>query len=101
MFNEANQNNYKITYCEYFSESRVVSDLLVQHDIESARQVNSPKYLLSADHTKHRILTLNKNNNIAKFDNLDLRKYCVEINGQRYPRDRISINYSEADYLDQ
>ena len=33
LFNEATQNNYKIYYDEYFTERRVISDILVQHDI--------------------------------------------------------------------
>ena len=39
--------------------------------------------------------------NKAIFDNLNLRKYYVEIDGQRYPRDGMSLNYTENDYLDQ
>ena len=38
---------------------------------------------------------------MAIFDNLDLRKNFVEIHGIRYPRDGISINYTENDYIDQ
>ena len=36
MFNEATQNNYKISYDEYFAERRVISDMIVQIDIGSA-----------------------------------------------------------------
>ena len=81
-FIEATQNNYKISYDGYFTERRVISDLLFQHDIGSAEQVNSLEYLISAHQTKDGILTPNKNNNIAIFDNLDLRKYYVGIDGQ-------------------
>ena len=90
MFNETTQNIYKISYDEYFTDRRVISDLSVQHDIGSAQQVNSPKYLFSAHQMKDRNLTPNKNNNIAILDNLDLRKYYVEIDGQQYPTDGIS-----------
>ena len=41
MFNETNQNNYKISYDEYYTERRVVSDMNIQHDIVSAQNVNS------------------------------------------------------------
>ena len=102
LFNEATQNNYKISYDDWYTERQIRSDLLVQHDIGSAQQLNSPpKYIISAHQTKDRILTSNKNNNIAIFDNLDLRKYYVEIDTQRYPRDSILNNYTEKDYLDQ
>ena len=93
------ENNYRISYDEYFTERRVISDLLVQHDIGSAQQVNSPKYLIRAHQTKDRIDTPNKNN-IAKFDYLDLRRYYIEIDGQRYPRDGVSIKYTENDYIE-
>ena len=101
MFNEVTLNNYKIPYDDWYTERRVISDLLVQHDIESAQQVSSPKYMISAHQTKDRILTPNKNNNIPLFDNLHLRKHCVDIDSQTYPRDGISINYTENAYLDQ
>ena len=38
---------------------------------------------------------------MAIFDNLDLRKYYVEIDCQRYPRDGVRINYGENDYIQQ
>ena len=101
IFNEATQNSYTISYDELVTERRVVSDLLVQHYIGSTQQVNSPKYSISSHQTKHTILTHSKNNIIAIFDNLDLRKFYVEIDGQLYPRDGISINYTEIDYIDQ
>ena len=43
MFNEATQNNYKIPFDEWFTERRVISDMIVQHDIGSAQQTNSHK----------------------------------------------------------
>ena len=32
---------------------------------------------------------------------MDIRKYYVEIDGQRYPRDSVLINYEENDYIQQ
>ena len=101
LFNEATQNDYTIPYDDKLTERRVISDLLVQHDKGSNQQVNSSKYLTSAHQTKNRILTPNKNNIITIVDNLDLRNYYVEIEGKRYPRDGISTNYTENDYIDQ
>ena len=63
--------------------------------------MNSPKYLIRAHQRKDRIITPNKNNNIAIFDNLDIRKLFVEIDGIRYPRDGVSINFTEKKYIDQ
>ena len=58
MFNEATQNKYKISYEEYFTERRVLSDLLVQQDIGTAQQVNSHKFLISAHQTKDDLFSL-------------------------------------------
>ena len=46
-------------------------------------------------------LLLIKKVNIAIFDNLDLRKKYVQIDGQRYLRDSVLINYEENDYIQQ
>ena len=73
-FNEATKNNYKISYDEYYTERRVLSDMIIQHDIGSAQQVNGPKHLIHAHQTKDRTDTPKNNNNIAIFGNLDLRK---------------------------
>ena len=43
MFNEATQNNYKISFDEWNTERQLLSHLSVQHDIGSAKQVNSRK----------------------------------------------------------
>ena len=86
MFNEATQIKYKISFEEWCTERGLISDFLVEHDIGSAQQVHSPKYLIIAHQTSLRTTTPDKKINIAIFDNLDLRKYYVEIDGQRYPR---------------
>ena len=77
MFNEATQNNYQISFDDYYTERGVIKDMIVQHDIGSAQQVNAPKYLICAHQTKEKIDGANKNN--AIFDHLNLRKYYVEI----------------------
>ena len=83
MFNEATQNNYKISFDEYYTESRVISDTITQLDIGSSQQVKSPKYLIGAHQTRARADTANKNYNIVIFDNLNLQKYYVEIDSVR------------------
>ena len=42
-----------------------------------------------------------KNINISRCDNLNVRKYFVEIDSIRYPRDGVLTNYNENDYIDQ
>ena len=101
MCNEATQNIYKISYDDYYTERRVISDMIVQHDIGSAQQDNSPKFLISAHRTKDRTSAPDKKINIAIFDNVDLRKNHVKIDSIRYPRDSLLISYEENDHIEQ
>ena len=99
IFNEATQNNFKISVDEWYTERRIISDLLIQHDIGSAQNVFQPKYLICAHQTNLRTTTPDKKINIAIFDNMNIRKYYADIDGQRYPRDSVLINYKENDYI--
>ena len=101
MFNEATQNNYKISYDECFTERRIISATITQLDIGSSQNVQSHKYLIGAHQTKDRIDGAISTKNVAIFDNLDLRKYYIEIDGQRYPRDSSLMNYEQNDYIEQ
>ena len=101
LFNEAIQKNYKTFFDEHYTERRVITDLLAQDDIGSTQQVNSPKYLICAHQTRLRLDTPNKKFNLAKFDNLDVQKFFIEVDGQRYPRDRSPKNYEETDYIEK
>ena len=101
MFNEGTQNNYKMTYDEWFTERRIISDTITQLDIGSSQNVQSPKYLIGAHQTKDRIDGAISTKNVAIFDNLDRRKYYIEIDGQRYPRDSSLMNYEQNDYIEQ
>ena len=101
MFNEATQNIYKISFDEWYTERRIISDMVVQVDIGSAQQVKSPKCLICAHQTKNRIDSPNKNKNFAIFDHLNLQKHYVEIDGQGYPRDSLLINYEQNDCIEQ
>ena len=104
MFNEATQNNYKISYDEWFTERRIISDTITQLDIGSSQNVQSPKYLIGAHQTKDRIDGAISTKNVAIFDNLDLRNYYIEIDGlryKRYPRDTSLMTYEQNDYIEQ
>ena len=85
MFNEATQNIYKISYDEWFTERRTISDTNTQLDMGSFQNVQSPKNLIGAHQMKDRIDGAISTQIVAIFDNLDLRKYYIEIDGQRYP----------------
>ena len=101
MFNESIQNNYRIFFDDWYSERRIVTDQIFQIDIGSAQSVDSPKYMICSHQTEARSALPNKRNNISRFDNINERKYFVEIDGQRYPRDSVLTNYGENDYIDQ
>ena len=89
-----------MSFDESYTERRVMSDLLVQHDIGSAQQVNSPNYLIGAHQTRIRSDN-QKSSNKAIFDKLDLSKYYIEIDGQRYPRESVLTYYEENEYIEQ
>ena len=101
MFNEVTQNNYKISYEEWFTERRILSDMITQLDIGSSQNVHSLKYLIGAHQTTDRINAPISRKNVSIFDNLDLRKYYIELDGQLYPRDSSFLNYEQNDYIEQ
>ena len=101
MIKDATQNNYKISYDEWFTERRIISDTITQLDIGSSQKVQSPKYLIGAHQTKDRIDGAISTKKVAIFDKLDLRKYYIEIDGQRHPRDSSCMIYDQNDYTEQ
>ena len=101
MFNESIQKNYRIFFDEWYTERRIATDQRYQVDICSAQSFNSPKYLICAQQTTARADLPNKRTNISVFDHLDVRKYFINIDGVRYPRDGVLTNYNQNDYLDQ
>ena len=42
MFNEATQNIYKISFDEWYTERRIITDTITQLDIGTFEHVNSP-----------------------------------------------------------
>ena len=71
-----------------------------QNNIYCAQNVNSPKYLIVATQIASRIEVPNKTNNSAIFDNRDVRKNFVDIDGIRYPRDGGIVVFATNDYFD-
>ena len=55
MFNESIQNNYRISYDEWYSEGRLATDALYQVDIGGAQPMNSAKYITCAHQTANRL----------------------------------------------
>ena len=51
--------------------------------------------------TKHELELTVLTKKIAIFDHLNLKKHHVEIDGIRYPRDSVLVNYEQNDYIEQ
>ena len=75
--------------------------MIVQVDIGSAQQFNSPEHLICALQTRNRLNAPDKKNIFALFDNLDVRKQYVKKDVQQYSRDSLLIRYEENDYIEQ
>ena len=102
LFNQSIKSNYTITFDSWYKERKTVTDGgKFQVDIASSQNTNSPKYLIAAHQTEDRIGTADKENNISIFDHVDVKKYFVEIDSYRYPRESVLTNFTENDYLDQ
>ena len=101
MFKEAIQIDYRIFFDEWYTEKRIATDQIFQVDIGSSQAGTSPKYLICAHQQANRSDPPNKRNNTLIFDNLRVRKYFVEIDGLRYPRDVVLTKYDLYDYIDQ
>ena len=101
MFNESIQNEYRIFFDDWFTERRVVSDTITQIEKGGAQQVKSPKYLIASHQTAARLNAPDKGINVSRFDNLNVRKYFIELDSVRYPRDGVLTNYNENDYIHQ
>ena len=72
MFNEATRNIYKISYDEWFTERRIISDTITQVDIGSSQNVQGPKYLIGANQSRDRIDAPISTKNVSISDNLVL-----------------------------
>ena len=65
----------------------------------SAQKNNSPINLITADQTSDRSAAFNKPNNTAFFDFVKVRKYYIKIDGFRYLRDSVNVDYLPNKYL--
>ena len=63
--------------------------------------MNSPKNLICAHQSEDKSYLPDKRKNISILDHLDLRKFFVEIDRARFPKDSFLTKYDLNDYLDQ
>ena len=102
MFNDSIKDSFTLSFDHWTSDRKTVdTQLEYQADIGSAQNINSPEYLIAVHQTADRIGVPNKADNVAIFDHLNVRKYHVDIDGVRYPRDGVGIDYGLNDYVDQ
>ena len=102
MFNESIKYIFNLSYNSWYTDRKVFNDgLEFQVDIGPAENIKSPKFLIAAHQFLARRGVPNKARKIAIFDNLDVRKSFIEIEGQRYPKDTGITHYDENDYLDE
>ena len=102
MFNDSIKDSLTLSFDHWTSDRKTVdTQLEYQVGIGSAQNINSPKYLIAVHQTADIIGVPNKANNVASFDHLNVRKYHVDIDGVRYPRDGVSIDYGLNDYVDR
>ena len=102
MFIDSNKNSFILYFDSWITDGRGFDTQLdYQFDTGSAHFKNSPKYLILTHQTSDRSGVPNKTINIEIFDNVNVGKYRVDIDGVRYPRDGVSVDYESNDYVDQ
>ena len=102
MFNDSIKDGSTLSFDSWTSEKKTVdTQLEYQSDIGSAQNNNCPKFLIAIHQAAARIGVPNKANNIAIFDHVDMRKHHIDIDGNRYPKDSITVDYGLNDYVDQ
>ena len=101
MFKESIQKNYKISFDDWYNGGMMATVKKYQVNIGSAHSVNFPKRQFCGTQTADGLIAPNKIENIAIFDNLNVRRCICEIDGYRCPRDSVLTNSGLIDYTDQ
>ena len=104
IFNEAIRESFTFSFYAWVTDRKPVNTgNEYQLDIRSASNTNIPLYLIVAHQKTQRDNSARPANqfNNAVFDHVDVKRYFVEIDGVRYPKDPVEINVSDNKYLDQ
>ena len=102
MFDDSIKNNFTLSFDSWSTDRKTVNTQLeYQVDIGTAQNINSSKYLIVFRQTAARVGVPNEKFIFAIFDNLKVRHYPIDINGVRYLRDGVNIDYTSDDYLDR
>ena len=108
-FNEAISKTFTLSYESWTTDRKPVDTARkFQVDISSASNINSPLYLIAAHQKTQRpdpanpaINLPNNRFNNAIFDDVEVRKYYSEIDGVRFPKNPVMVNFAENNYLEQ
>ena len=101
-FNNSIKKSFNLPFDSRTTDRCIIdTQLEYQLDIRYALKLNSPKYLTAAQHTDDKAAAPNKTIDTASFDNLNVRKYFVEIDGIRYLGDCVSVDYKTKKYIHQ
>ena len=107
IFNEAISQTFTLSYESWTTDRKPVDTAReFQVDISSASNINSPLYLIAAHQKTQRLdaagnVFPNNRFNNAIFDHVNVRKYYSEIDGIRYPKNPVMVNFEENIYLEQ
>ena len=106
-FIEAISKTFTLSYESWTTDRKPINTAKeFQLDLSSASNINSPLYLIAAHQKTERLdaagnrLSKNRFNN-SIFDEVEVRKYYVEIDGVRYLKNPIMVNFAENNYLEQ
>ena len=98
MFNYSFYKNILVSFDSWATDRKTSDNQLdYQIDTSSAQNINSPKYLKLAHQTVARRGVPNKRNIFEIFDNPEVGKYFVDIDGLRSPGDGVTIDYASND----
>ena len=104
IFNEAIRDSFTLSFDAWVTDRKPVNTgKEYQLDIGSASNINIHLYLIVAHQKTQRENPARPPNqfNNAIFDHVDVKRYFVEIDGVRYPKDPVETSFSGNKYLDQ
>ena len=104
IFNETIRENFTLSFDAWVTDTKPVNTgNEYRLEIGSASNINIPLYLIVVHQKTQRDNPARPPNqfNNAVFDNVDVKRFFVEIDGVRYPNDPFETNFSDNKFLDQ
>ena len=109
IFNESISKTFSLSYESWTTDCKPVDTAReFKVDISTASNIKCPLYLIAAHQKTQRPDPANPANklsnkrfNNAIFDHVEVRKFYSEIDGIRYPKNPVMVNFGENNYLQQ